>query len=73
MQALFQYQQQLEHGTKNAMVARLTVQVAKLLQYCGAGQKLSQEIVKLYQGSMIKRLLRRWESVEYDRGLFSVR
>jgi hypothetical protein len=58
MQALYNYQRQLEHGTKNAMVARLTVQVVNLLQYCGADQKLSQEIVTLYQASMLRRLLR---------------
>jgi hypothetical protein len=68
MPALFNYQRQLEHGTKNAMVARLTVQVANLLQYCGVDQEVSQEIMALYQGSMIKRLLRCWEIEQRIRG-----
>jgi hypothetical protein len=36
MQALFNYQEQQEHGTKNPIVARFTVQTANLLQNCGA-------------------------------------
>ena len=61
MQALFNYQKQQEHGTKNPIVARFTVQTAKLLQNCGADAKLSQPIVGLYAGSMLKRILRCWE------------
>jgi hypothetical protein len=68
MPAPFNYQRRLGDGTKNAMVARLTVQVAKLLQYCGADQKLSQEITALYEGSMIKRLLRCSEIEQRIRG-----
>jgi hypothetical protein len=61
VQALFNYQKKLEHGTKNAMVARLTVQPVNLLQYCGANETLSQPIIALYATSLIKRLLRCWE------------
>jgi hypothetical protein len=68
MPAPFTYQRKLGHGTTNAMVARLTVQVANLLQCCGADQKLSQEIMALYEGSMIKRLLRCWEIEQRIRG-----
>ena len=61
MQSLFNYQRKLEHGTKSAIVARLTVQIINLLQYCGADKKLSEPIIALYVGSMVKRLLRCWE------------
>lgn len=61
MQALFNYQKQQEHGTKNPIVARFTVQTANLLQNCGADAKLSQSIMTLYAGSMLKRILRCWE------------
>ena len=62
MQALFSYQKQQEHGTKNPIVARFTVQTANLLQNCGADAKLSQAIITLYAGSMLKRILRCWET-----------
>src|ERR1700730_12357965 len=61
MQALFNYQQQQEHGTKNPIVARFTAQTANLLQNCGADTKLSGPIMTLYAGSMLKRILRCWE------------
>lgn len=61
MQALFNYQQQQEHGTKNPIVARFTVQTANLLQNCGADAKFSQSIMTLYAESMLKRVLRCWE------------
>jgi hypothetical protein len=53
MQALFNYQKQQEHGTKNPIVARFTVQTAKLLQNCGADTKLSQAILKPCNGPFI--------------------
>jgi hypothetical protein len=61
VQPLFNYQRKLEHGTKSAIVARLTVQAINLLQYCGADKSLSEPIIALYAGSMVKRLLRCWE------------
>ena len=67
MQALFNYQRRLEHGTQSAMVARLTVQPINLLQYCGADKKLLEPIIALYAGSMIKRLLRCWEIEQHIR------
>jgi hypothetical protein len=68
VQALFSYQRQIGTGTKNAIVARLTIQVANLLQYCGADQKLTQEIMALYSGALVKRLLRCWEIEQRIRG-----
>jgi hypothetical protein len=68
VQSLFNYQRKLEHGTKNAIVARLTVQPINLLQYCGADKKVSEAVVGLYVGSMVKRLLRCWEIEQRIRG-----
>jgi hypothetical protein len=61
MQALFNYQKQQESGTKNPIVARFTAQTANLLQNCRADTKLSQAIITLYAGPMLKRILRCWE------------
>jgi hypothetical protein len=58
VQPLFNVQQQLEQGTTNPMVARLTVQVINLLQSCGANQATTQAIVGLFTLSLVRRLLR---------------
>lgn len=58
MPPVFTVQKKVEQGTSNPMSARLTVQVINLLQACGADQKLSEEVIKLYTFSLVGRLTR---------------
>jgi hypothetical protein len=58
MQPLFNVQQQLEQGTSNPMMARMTVQVINLLQSCGADKGVMQAVVEIYTLSLMRRLLR---------------
>jgi hypothetical protein len=73
---LFIVQQQLEQGTKNPMVARLTVQQEKLLQNCGADKKVTAAIINTYRSSVLKSLLRCAEIEQrvreaYEKGIAS--
>jgi hypothetical protein len=58
MPPIFTVQKKVEQGTTNPMSARLTVQVINLLQACGADQKLTEEVVKLYTFSLVDCLRR---------------
>jgi hypothetical protein len=57
----FQFQKFLEHGTRNPIVARLSLQILQILRQCNASQDLKDKVGNLYMNSLQKKLLRCWE------------
>jgi len=54
----------LDHGTTNPIVARLSVQILKILDYCNLTQETRDRIGEIYLYSLQKKLLRCWEIKE---------
>jgi hypothetical protein len=57
----FQFKKTLEHGTTNPIVARLSLQILKILEQCDASQDVKVRVGELYINSLQKKLLRCWE------------
>jgi hypothetical protein len=57
----FQFKKTLEHGTTNPIVARLSLQILKILEQCDASQDVKVKVGELYMNSLQKKLLRCWE------------
>jgi hypothetical protein len=51
----------LDHGTANPIVARLTVQIFKILDHCEMTPEARDGIKVIYMTSLAKKLLRCWE------------
>src|SRR5260370_18294170 len=58
---LFEVKKQLEHGTKNPIVARLTLQTLELLKESSLPKEKIDKIGEIYVSSLVKELLRCWE------------
>jgi hypothetical protein len=58
---LFDVAKQLEHGTRNAIVARLTVQPLEILNHCHIVKADAEKFVEVSTDGLAKRLLRCWE------------
>ena len=58
---LFVYAKQLDHGTTNPIVARLTLQMLEILKQCSLAEEKRNEIGGIYMNSLVKKLLRCWE------------
>jgi hypothetical protein len=58
---LFVVKKQLEHGTANPIVARLSLQPLDILKQCNVSKEKLDKIAALYTGSLVKQLLRCWE------------
>jgi hypothetical protein len=61
---LFEVKKQLEHGTKNPIVARLTLQTLELLKESSLPKEKTDKIGEIYISSLVKELLRCWEIKE---------
>ena len=58
----------LEHGTKNPIVARLSLQIHQILNQCDIDKETQERIGEIYLNSLQKKLLRCWEiKSRYDR------
>jgi hypothetical protein len=51
----------LEHGTTNAIVARLTLQTLEILKQCNVTKDEQEKIGSIYIDSLVKKNLRCWE------------
>src|SRR5262245_18207123 len=58
---LFEVAKQLEHGTTNGIVARLTVQPLEILNHCKVAKADEEKFIKVSKDELAKRLLRCWE------------
>jgi hypothetical protein len=58
---LFDVTKQLEHGTTNPIVARLTVQPLEILNHCKIAKAHQEKFIEVSTGELAKRLLRCWE------------
>jgi hypothetical protein len=54
----------LDHGVANPIVARLTIQIFKILDQCEVPPETRDRIKVIYVDSLAKKLLRCWEIVE---------
>jgi hypothetical protein len=54
----------LDHGTTNPIVARLSVQIFKLLDQCSITKEIRDKIGGIYLYSLQKKLIRCWEIKE---------
>jgi hypothetical protein len=52
----------LEHGTKNPIVARLTLQSLDILEQCELLKEKRDKIGSVYMNSLVKELMRCWRS-----------
>jgi hypothetical protein len=64
---------QLEHGTKNPIVARLTLQTLEILEKCNLSKEKRDELGGIFMDSLVKKLLRCWEIEFRLRGEFDTR
>jgi hypothetical protein len=60
----FEFKKVLEHGTKNPIVARLSLQILEILKQCSASKDIQDKVGDLYVNSLQKKLLRCWEIEE---------
>jgi hypothetical protein len=58
---LFEVKKQLEHGTKNPIVARLMLQTLELLGQSSLSKEKTDKIGEIFVSSLVKKLLRCWE------------
>src|SRR6516164_7427234 len=61
---LFEVKKQLEHGTKNPIVARLMLQTLELLGQSSLSKEKTDKIGEIFVSSLVKKLLRCWEIKE---------
>jgi hypothetical protein len=61
---LFEVKKQLEHGTKNPIVARLMLQTLELLAPSSLPKENTDKIGEIFVSSLVKKLLRCWEIKE---------
>ena len=57
----FEYKKVLDHGTTNPIVARLSLQILKILKQCNASKDIQDAVGNLYMASLQPKLLRCWE------------
>jgi len=67
----FTFQKIVPHGTSNPIVARLTLQIFKILENCEISEETREKIIELYLNSLQKKLLRCWEIKERFRQEFN--
>lgn len=60
----FEFKKVLEHGTRNPIVARLSLQTLQILKRCNASKDIQDNVGDLYMNSLQKKLLRCWEIEE---------
>lgn len=60
----FEFKKVLEHGTKNPIVARLSLQTLTILKNCKIDKAVSDKVGALYLDSLQKKLIRCWEISE---------
>jgi hypothetical protein len=53
-----------DHGSSNPIVARLFWQTLEILKHCNIAEDTKQQVVELYRGSLMGKLLRCWEIKE---------
>ena len=58
---LFEIRKGLEHGVKNPIVARLTLQTLEILEKTTLSKEHADKIGGLFIDSLVKKLLRCWE------------
>lgn len=61
----------LDHGTTNPIVARLTFQIAEILDHCDICEDLRGQVLDLYLNGLCKKLIRCWEISERYRTEFN--
>ena len=61
MPPLFEVKKQIEHGVANVIVARLTLQTLQILEQTTLSKELREKISAVFVGSLVQKLLRRWE------------
>lgn len=58
----------LDHGTKNYIVARLSLQILRIIDQCDIEGETQKRICEIYLNSLQRKLLRCWEiKTRYDR------
>ncbi len=57
----FVFKKVLDHGTTNPIVARLSLQVLKILDQCDVTKDVRDEVGELYVNSLQRKLIRCWE------------
>ncbi|WP_407120238.1 hypothetical protein [Bradyrhizobium sp. STM 3561] len=60
----FEFKKIASHGTTNPIVARLSLQILKILQNCKGTKEAKDKIGLLYHESLMMKLLRCWEIKE---------
>jgi hypothetical protein len=60
----FTFQKVLDHGTKNPIVARLSLGVLQILEQCDLPKGTRDAIGEIYFNSLVRKLLRCWEIKE---------
>jgi hypothetical protein len=60
----FEFKKVLEHGTRNPIVARLSLQILEILKHCNASKDIQDQVSELYMNSLLKKLVRCWEIEE---------
>jgi hypothetical protein len=57
----FEFKKFASHGTNNPIVARLSLQILKILEQCNVTKDFKDKVGTLYLDSLMKKLLRCWE------------
>src|SRR5258705_13927453 len=68
----FVFKKLLDHGTTNPIVARLSLQVLKILGECNLSKETYDKVGDRYLNSLQRKLLRCWEIKERFRQEFNV-
>jgi hypothetical protein len=60
----FEFKKVLDHGSSNPIVARLSLQILKILKECNVSEDVQVTVGTLYMNSLQPKLLRCWEIEE---------
>lgn len=58
---MFQFKQLLDHGSANPIVARLSLQILKILEQCDASDETRDKVQEVYVHSLLRKLIRCYE------------
>jgi hypothetical protein len=60
----FTFKKILDHGASNPIVARLFMQTLEIIKHCDIAEHTKRQVVELYRGSLMGKLLHCWEIKE---------